>query len=94
MPLTKSVLKASQRSKKKRVRNQGIRTQFRTAVKSVHVALEEGNVEASQKALAGAVKIIDRTSSKGVIHRQTASRIISRISRRVHALQREKPSAS
>lgn len=94
MPRTKSVLKASQRSKKQRVRNQGIRTQYRSAIKRVHSALEEGDIKASEDALASAVKVIDRTRSKGVIHRQTASRMVSRISRRVHALLQEKTSAS
>lgn len=93
MPHTKSVLKASRQNRKRRVRNQGIRTRYRSAVKRVHTALEEGDHPGSQDALAHAVQVIARTRSKGVIHRQTASRMISRISRRVHALQ-QKPSDS
>jgi small subunit ribosomal protein S20 len=87
-------LKAARQNEKRRIRNQSIRTRYRTAVKQVHAALEQGDAQASQEALAHAIRTIDGTSSKGVIHPRTASRKISRLSRRVHALQHEKSAAS
>lgn len=94
MPRSKSVLKAARQNEKRRIRNQSVRTRYRTAVKRVHAALDLGDAQASQEALEHAIRTIDRTSSKGVIHSRTASRKISRLSRRVHALQHEKPAAS
>ena len=94
MPRSKSVLKAARQNEKRRIRNQSIRTRYRTAVKQVHAALEQGDAQASQEALAHAIRTIDGTSSKGVIHPRTASRKISRLSQRVHALQHEKSAAS
>jgi small subunit ribosomal protein S20 len=44
--------------------------------------------------LVDAVRTIDRTASKGVIHKRTASRKISRLSRRVHNLQKQQTSSS
>jgi ribosomal protein S20 len=44
--------------------------------------------------LVDAVRTIGRTASKGVIHKRTASRKISRLSRRVHNLQKQQTSSS
>ncbi|MFQ5911619.1 MAG: 30S ribosomal protein S20 [Nitrospinota bacterium] len=93
MPRSKSVLKAIHKNRKSRARNQGFRTRYRTAVKKVHAALEQGDAQASQDALTNAIQTIGRTASKGVIHRKTASRKVSRLSRRVHALQEQTSSS-
>ncbi|MBI2880685.1 MAG: 30S ribosomal protein S20 [Candidatus Tectomicrobia bacterium] len=93
MARTKSVLKAARQNRKRRARNQILRTRYRTIVKKVHAALEEGDPKASQEALAAAIQTIDRTASKGVIHPRTASRKIARLSRRAHALQQKASSS-
>ncbi|MDP6087937.1 MAG: 30S ribosomal protein S20, partial [Nitrospinota bacterium] len=62
MPRSKSVLKAARQNEKRRIRNQSIRTRYRTAVKQVHAALEQGDAQASQEALAHAIRTIDGTS--------------------------------
>ena len=60
---------------------------MRTHIKRVRSALA-GNDDAAAKAgLPVAVKAIDRAASKGVIHRNTASRYISRLTRAVAASQ-------
>ena len=94
MPRSQSVLKAIRQNEKRRVRNQAVRTRYRNAIKKVHAALDTGDAQASQEALASAIQAIDRTASKGVIHRRTASRKISRLSRRVHALQQQQAPSS
>jgi len=58
---------------------------MRTAIKKVRQALEANEVEKAQKALVDATKIIDSSRSKGVIHRRTASRTISRLTRAVQS---------
>jgi small subunit ribosomal protein S20 len=76
---TRSAEKRNRQSQKRRVRNQGVRTRVKTAVKKVRESLERGEVAAAQQAFIAAARIIDQASSKGVVHRNTASRKISRL---------------
>ena len=89
MPRTKTILKAIRRNRRRRTRNQGIRTTYRSTVKKILASTEQENAQVSPEALVDAVRTIDRTASKGVIHKRTASRKISRLSRRVHNLQKQ-----
>ena len=52
---------------------------MRTYIKRVRKALEDKDVEAAQKWLPIAVQSIDKAQSKGVVHRNTASRYVSRL---------------
>jgi small subunit ribosomal protein S20 len=59
---------------------------MRTYVKRVRHAVAEGNKEEAATALAVAVPYIDKASTKGVIHKSTASRKISRLNKLVGTL--------
>jgi small subunit ribosomal protein S20 len=86
---------ANHASAKKRVRqtikrtsrNRHIRTNVRTCVKRVRVAIQEGDADAAKKALIEAVSRIDGAVSKGIYHRRTGSRYIARLTHQVNALQ-------
>ena len=80
-----SALKRDRQAEKRRARNQSARTAVRTAIKKVEASLSTKDKETIGKAFASAVKTISSTASKGVIHRNTASRKISRVARKVHA---------
>ncbi len=54
--------------------------------KEVLAMVEAKDVEGAEKALKKATVTIDRAASKGVIHKNTASRKISRLSSKVHRL--------
>jgi small subunit ribosomal protein S20 len=71
---------------KKTARNRHIRSTVRTFVKRVRVALEASDKGAAQKALGEAVRKIDGAVAKGVYHRKTGSRYISRLTEQVNAL--------
>ena len=60
---------------------------MRTHIKRVRNALDGRDNDAAKAGLPVAVKAIDRAASKGVIHRNTASRYISRLTRAVAASQ-------
>jgi len=80
---TRSAEKRNRQSEKRRARNQGVRTRVKTAVKKVRESLEQGELAAAQQAFLAAARVIDKASSKGVVHRNTASRKISRLAKAV-----------
>ena len=65
----------------KAARNKSIKSGVKTAVKKVDVAVAEGNKEAAVAALQNAISTIDRAATKGVYHKNTASRKISRLTK-------------
>jgi small subunit ribosomal protein S20 len=56
------------------------------AIRSLEEALVSQNPEQAASRLKEAVSVIDKTASKGVIHRNLASRKISRLTQKVNAL--------
>ena len=85
MPHHKSASKRLRQTGKRTLRNVHFRSRMRTAIKKVRQALEANEVEKAQQALVEATKIIDSSRTKGVIHRRTASRTISRLTRAVQS---------
>jgi len=59
---------------------------MRTYVRKVEEALASGDAAAAQAALHAAEPLVMRASQKGIIHKNTASRKISRLTVRVKAL--------
>ncbi len=64
---------------KRTERNRSIKTHFRTLVKSVREAVARGDKTAASQALKAAVSALDAAVTKGVLHRSSASRSISRL---------------
>ena len=60
-------------------RNKAIKSKVKTAVNGVDAAIAAGDKDAASKALTTAISEINRAASKGVFHKKTASRKISRI---------------
>ncbi|NCP20284.1 MAG: 30S ribosomal protein S20 [Erythrobacter sp.] len=61
-------------------------SRIRTFVKKVEAAIEGGDKEAAQNALRAAQPELARGVARGVLHKNTASRKMSRLSKRVSAL--------
>lgn len=70
-----SAIKRHKQSEKRRVRNAATKSALRTAIKKV----KEAKPEETQASLKAAVKMLDKAVSKGVLHRNNASRKISRL---------------
>ncbi len=83
MANTRSAEKRNRQSQKRRARNQAVRTRVKSAVKKVRETLEGGEQAAAQEAFKVAARVIDQASSKGVVHRNTAARKISRLAKAV-----------
>lgn len=82
----KSAIKRNKQNVARNARNNHIRSTMRTLVKNVREAVAAGEAEVAQTALAKAIPYIDKTATKGVIHKATASRKISRLSKLVNSL--------
>jgi small subunit ribosomal protein S20 len=64
-------------------------------VKKIDIAIEvEASVEKAQEALLAAVPIIERAAVKGAFHKKTASRKVSRLTKRVNNFAGSKESAA
>jgi small subunit ribosomal protein S20 len=66
--------------------NKSRKSRIRTFVKNVELALESGNAEEAKLALKAAQPELMRGVTKGVLHKKTASRKVSRLAKRVKAL--------
>lgn len=66
--------------------NTNRRSRIRSFIKKVELALESGDKTAAAEAFKAAEPEIKRGVSKGVLHKNTASRKVSRLARRVNAL--------
>ena len=82
----KSAAKRNRQNTVKKARNAHVRSTMRNLVKQVREAVTAGNKEAAQTAFEKAVPYIDKTSTKGVIHKATASRKISRLTKLVNTI--------
>ena len=67
-------------------RNKAIRSSVRTAVKKVYTAIEAGDKAAAQAELLAATAAIDKATSKGVYHKNYASRKVSRLNLAVNKM--------
>ncbi|MDW7773781.1 MAG: 30S ribosomal protein S20 [Desulfobulbaceae bacterium] len=83
----KSALKRDRQSKVRRLRNRINKSKMKGAVTKVEKAIVEGAEEQVRTALQRAVSLIQKTASKGTIHKKTASRKISRLAKRAHRME-------
>ena len=81
----KSAEKRHRQSKIRNARNTHIRSTMRSYVKKVRTAIAEGDLETAETLLAKAIPYIDKAATKGVIHKATASRKISRLTKLLSA---------
>ncbi len=70
----------------KAARNKAIRSKVKTAVKKVDAAIAQNDAEAAKTALRAAIVEITKAGSKGVYHKKTVSRKISRLSKAVNSI--------
>jgi small subunit ribosomal protein S20 len=86
MANTAQAKKRAKQSEQRRIRNAGQRSNLRTFIKKVILAVNEGDKEKAQAAFKTAVPVIDSAVNKGLIHKNKAARGKSRLHARVKAL--------
>jgi small subunit ribosomal protein S20 len=82
----KSAAKAHRRSLKRKVRNSGIKSRVKTFINQFKDSLGHG-LEKANMAFRTAESEIMKSVSKGVLHRKTASRKVSRLARSLKSLE-------
>lgn len=86
MANTKSAKKAARQTVRRTGVNKIRRSHMRTEMRKVEEAIASGNKEAARTALKEAEPVIARSAQKGVVHRKTASRKVSRLAKRIVAM--------
>lgn len=86
MANTSSAKKAARQAVARTERNKGHRSAMKTEVRNVEEAIKAGNKTAALDALKKAQPVLARTAQKGLMHKKTASRKVSRLYARVKSL--------
>ena len=86
MATHKSAIKRHRQSEKRRQRNVSAKTHVKTRVKAVITSVESKETDSAREELLRATKVIDKAAAKGILHKKTASRKISRLTKKVNAL--------
>lgn len=86
MANTPSAKKAARKIARRTAINKVPRTRMRTFIRKVEEAITAGDGDAAREALRAAQPQIMKAASKGIIHRNTAARKMSRLAHRVKAL--------
>lgn len=83
MAIHKSAIKRQKQAEKKHLINKSAKSALKTLAKKVEQAVETKNADAAKEAMVKAMKAYDKAASRGILHKNTASRKISRLSSRV-----------
>lgn len=86
MPNIKSAIKRVDVIEKKTLRNNMVKSEYKTATKKFEAAVLEGNKKNAEELFKDAIKKIDGACSKGVIKKNTASRKKSNLAKKLNTL--------
>jgi small subunit ribosomal protein S20 len=84
----KSQIKRIQTNEKARLRNSAVKSEIRTAAKKMKLAVAAGQAEEAEAALRATVRLIDKSVSKGVQHKNKAARQKSTLSNLVNGMKK------
>ena len=86
MAIHKSVIKRQRQSEKQQRVNSSAKSMLKTLTKKVEQAVKAKNADVAKAAMVVAMKAYDKAASKGILHKNTASRKISRLSIKVNKI--------
>ncbi|MTI81496.1 MAG: 30S ribosomal protein S20 [Firmicutes bacterium] len=81
MPNIKSAAKRVRTTKRRTIRNKRIKSMMRTTIRRFEEAMASANSENAKAALQKALRELDKAVSKGVLHKNTAARKKSRLTK-------------
>jgi len=82
----KSELKRARQNEIHRMRNKAVKSRVKSIIKEVQLAVGEAAIETAREKLNIAKSVIDKAAKKKVLHKKTAARKISRLSRSVNTV--------
>lgn len=83
MPNIRSAVKRMRQNEIRRMRNRSRLSEMRTAIKNFRRLVESGELDEARKILPSVYSVIDKTAQHGAIHRNTAARSKSRLSKQL-----------
>lgn len=83
MPNIKSQIKRMKQAEENRLRNKSVKTGLKSYIKKLEVAISSGDMDEAKNLLPIVTSKIDKAASKGVIHKNTASRQKARLAKKV-----------
>lgn len=86
MANTRSAKKAIRKIERRTIENGNRRTRMRTFIKRVETAITDGDRTGANEALRAAEPEIMRAAGHGLLHKNTASRKVSRLSKRIRVM--------
>lgn len=86
MPIKIVALKQLRKSRVRAQRNQAVRSELKTLKKNLLALIAQQNVQEATTLMPVLMRRFSQAGARGLIHHKTASRIISRLSKRLHAL--------
>lgn len=87
MAHTLSAQKRIRQTEKRRMRNRIYKSRMKTGIKNYLKTIEGGDVAAAEAQLTAIIKLIDKTATKGTIHKNEASRRVSRLTMKLNDLK-------
>lgn len=88
MANTPSAEKRKRQTEKRRLRNVQVRTRVKSAVKRVRELVAQGDAAGAKTAMLAAARELDRAASRGVLHKNAASRRVARLAHAVATAQK------
>ncbi len=82
--------KRARQNTKRRTINRARKSQVKTQIKHFETAMENGNVEAASEQFKLVTQKLDKTASTSTMHKKTAARKKSRLTKRLNALKAKK----
>ncbi len=79
-------MKRARQSVGRTLKNKSVKNMLKTMFKKVEQAVADKNSENASKTLKEAISAVDKAARKGIIHNNTASRRVSRLTRLVNSL--------
>ena len=86
MAHTTSAKKRVRQTERRTIRNRARKSRLRTFVRRVEEAIASGDKQAAESAFKTAMPEMHRSVTKGVLHRNTAARKLSRLSARIKSM--------
>ncbi len=86
MAKSKTPAKRARNAEKARVRNKAYKSQLKTSIKGFEASLTSDSMDASREKLLQATSLIDKSVSKGILHKNNAARKKSRLTKKLNAL--------
>lgn len=86
MAIHKSVIKRQKQADKQKIINASAKSLLKTLTKKVEQAVKTKNTDVAKAAMVNAMKAYDKAASKGIVHKNTVSRKISRLSKKVNKI--------